>query len=568
MKGITSAIILSAMSSFVLANEIRQVHHSDTQDTVRIVITGDPGIADSQAIDPLEVQRHRPDGLTILEVRADEAEAIILYLKQQPGVQNAERDLMTSTPSPVSARSLGLEDQVISQASGTLIGGSQPNDPEYATQYSWHAPTDLYPGQHNILEGVGLSSQKERLRIGMTDSGFYDREDVVYAGGYSFTTVFGAEPSTIFYEDYHNPTCDNPHGGSVAHIIGAKTDNGIGVAGAVDADLYAARVMDCGTGLLSEMSTGIRWLARDTSLSSSVPVIDQPVDIINISMGAKSDTCPSYVQNAIDLAYSRGIAIFVAAGNDAIPAKDYTPANCKNVVTVGSVNRSGTQSSFSNHGSAVDLSALGEMVKSEGTEGYSYWFGTSFSAPNAAGMAALVKQANPTMSPERLYSYMKTTTRPYAVGAAPDGLGTGIMDAKRLMEAVNADAGLNAPVLRPALASPERCNEAAYSAAVFINDDGGAVQPCAIFEVDVSTQEAPAGYGNRSLYRVPQGGNLTVASAELVKAAPEEKFVIYNLDPATYDYGFAFCNADGTACEQSELVPLNDDAIDPNTYCR
>lgn len=565
MKRVTSFLALSiaSMSCAAVADTTKYISSESIDDTVRLVITGDPNIGLTQSTSSLSSPTIRPDGLRTMDVKASEAEGVIELLKQQPGVENVEKDLIVRTPTPVSVPASGL----VPETSAYALSGSQPNDPEFGSQYSWKASDAVNRGQLNILEGYKKSTPKQKLRIGMADSGFYDREDITYAGGYNFSTLNGGTVNPAFFENQYNTECTSPHGGAVAHIIGAATDNGVGVAGIVDADLYAGRAMDCGVGFLSEMATTFRWFAQDTSLSGDITPIDQPVDIINVSMGAKASECPSYVQSAIDYAYNKGIAIFVAAGNDGIDAVGYTPANCDNVMTVGSVDRAGQQSNFTNYGAKVDISALGELVLSEGTTGYSYWYGTSFATPNAVGIAGLAKQVYPSMSPDQLYGYVTSTAKAYAPGSAPDGLGSGIADAKALVESVNADAGLDSPILRPALEMAGRCNDSAYKAAAYLDDQSQAIEPCGIFEVNAGLQTVPTGMTYRTLFRIPQGGSYNISGAELVKSSQEDRFVAYNLSPQAYDYGFAFCNSDGSLCEGSQLTPLNDDDLDPATYC-
>lgn len=569
-KSISSLLLLSSISVFAQADEIKSVS-GENSDKVRLVISGDVSMMSAQSMHRTSSLTRQADGFSIMTVDKNEAEAMIELLKQQPGVRAVEPDYPTSSPPMPKPDASASSHQ--GAGSAALIGGSDalsgdsPNDPEYGTQYAWRAPTELYEGQHDILGAYKASTQNEKVRVGVTDSGFYDREDIAYAGGYNFTTLNGGTVSPLFFEDEYNPSCDSPHGGAVAHIIAAKTDNGVGVAGIVDADIYGVRVMDCGSGLLSEMAKGFRYLARDTSLSGVTP-IEEPVDIINVSMGGQVEYCPSYVQDAINFAYNRGIAIFVSAGNDGLDVSGQTPANCENVITVASVDRQGFQSGFSNHGAKIDVSALGEAVKSEGTTGYSFWYGTSFSGPNAAGIAALAKQTNPGMSVDELYSYVKSTTRSYGAGKTQNALGTGIVDAIQLMTTVNADLTANLPQLNPALDASERCQKAALSNVPFIDENGNAVDACAIFELDTSFVETPgAGFPNRSLYRIPQGGSYAVSGAELVKASTEESFVAYHLDPQTYDYGYAACDAENTVCESDTLIPLNDDSINPSRYC-
>lgn len=81
------------------------------------------------------------------------------------------------------------------------------------------------------------------------------------------------------------------------------------------------------------------------------------------------------------------------------------PANCNpDILAVGSNNRNGSRSSFSNYGTALDIVAPGENVCTT-TTGSNYSTsisGTSFSCPTAAAVAALVISVNPNLTQNRL----------------------------------------------------------------------------------------------------------------------------------------------------------------------
>lgn len=564
MKKSILFLAISLAPVFVQAEAIKSIA-ANNPEKVRLIVTGEPNLVSTQGVAQSLSFKKAFEGVSSVEVNASDADAMIELLKQQPGVKAVEKDIRTSVQ-PVSK---ALMTEVVSETISSAAASSTPNDPEYPNQYSWFSPGEFFPGQHDIITGFQESSPMRKLRIGMTDSGFYDREDIQYAGGYNFATLNGGTVSPLFYEDEYNPSCTTPHGGAVAHIIGAKTNNSVGVAGIVDADLFATRVMDCGSGLLSEMATGIRWLAGDTSISGVTP-IDKPVDIINISMGgvvSEPGNCPTYVQDAVNYAYNKGIAVFAAAGNDGINANLQTPANCDNVITVASIDRYGNQSDFTNYGEVIDVAAVGELVRSEGTTGYSYWYGTSFATPNVVGMAALAKQAFPVMTVDELYNFVKTTTRAFPAGGTQNALGTGVMDAKNLVRTVNELVVSSSSLVKPALDSSERCQDTALLSIPYLDDQGGSVDACAVFEVDVSLLQKPSGFPNTALYRVPEDQGYSLASAELVKASDQNKFVVYSLNPEMYDYGVAFCDATNTNCASADLIPANDDLIDPLRYC-
>lgn len=497
----------------------------------------------------------------VKEVPVNEQDAAIEFLERDPEVISVELDSLTHNPYFIP------EDQSIAQ--GALnYDGTGPNDPEFSKQEYWNEPTATYSGNMAILEGVKRSKKNKKLRIGITDSGFVLDNDIEWGEGYSFTTINGETPGADFLEDSYRPECTSPHGSAVAHIIGAKTDNYLGMAGAVDASIHPVRVMSCGSGYLSDLARGVRWLAKDSSLGVT-PEITKPVDIINISMGS-TNVCPSYLQSAIDYAYKKGIPVIVSAGNSSVDVDGYSPAGCNNVLTVAAIDSYGEQTAFTNFGKGVDVSGLGILVRSFGGSYYRYWSGTSFSSPLATAAAAQALQTNPSLSPRQLFNYLKVNTEPYKTNATSNPLGSGIVSAKALMNAVNKDLGRDKPTLNTALSEVDRSNKAAYEFASYIDENDNLIRPCNIFEVNSENFDFPENgtYQNRVLFAVGQGGDLQVNSENIITGSDQDKFIEHNLDPELFDYGFALCNADGTDCLAESIRSLGDDNISPRMWCK
>src|SRR5690606_36593871 len=122
------------------------------------------------------------------------------------------------------------------------------------------------------------------------------------------------------------------------------------------------------------------------------------------------------------------------------------------------------------------------------------------------------------------------------------------------MTSVNQDIAQNIPLLNPAMDTSERCQKAALSNIPFVDENEIPVDACAVFEMDASLLESEVGFPNRSLYRVPQGQAYNLSNAQLVKASESEKFIVYNLDPKSYDYGFANCDSGNSTCSSEELI--------------
>ncbi|PTM59563.1 S8 family peptidase [Desmospora activa] len=247
------------------------------------------------------------------------------------------------------------------------------------------------------------------VKVAVLDTGIdYNHEDLNVRGGASF--VGG---------DYIDR---NGHGTHVAGTI-AAVDNTIGVIGvAPDAELYAVKVLDdSGSGSYSGIAQGIEW------------AINNGMDIINMSLGGSASS--AVLQSAVERAYNSGVVVVAAAGNSGSGTDTVGyPAKYPEAIAVAAVNSSNQRASFSSTGPSVELSAPGVNVNSTipGSRYSSSYSGTSMASPHVAGVAALVKSANPSLSNVQIRNILNTTAVPLG---AQNQYGNGLVDAAA---AVNA----------------------------------------------------------------------------------------------------------------------------------
>src|SRR5262249_39590892 len=130
------------------------------------------------------------------------------------------------------------------------------------------------------------------------------------------------------------------HGTHVAGIIGAGSDNGIGVSG-VDWNcrIEPIRVLGInrGAGVDSDIADAIRWAAGIPV--KGVPDNANPAQVINLSFGGAGPS--RTMQEAISDATARGVVVVASAGNLGTDAKDDSPAGIADVITVGAVDENG-----------------------------------------------------------------------------------------------------------------------------------------------------------------------------------------------------------------------------------
>ncbi len=169
------------------------------------------------------------------------------------------------------------------------------------------------------------------------------------------------------------------HGTHVAGILGAATNNGLGIAGVSwGTRVMPVRVLDqYGNGWYSDIAAGIIYAA------------DNGAKIINLSLGGA--TASATLCQAVKYAYEVKGSLVVAATGNAGGAV-YYPAACADVLAVAATDRADQRAGFSNFGPQVDLAAPGVEIYSTWPwlDGYFTKSGTSMAAPHVSGLAALV----------------------------------------------------------------------------------------------------------------------------------------------------------------------------------
>ena len=236
------------------------------------------------------------------------------------------------------------------------------------------------------------------------------------------------------------------HGTQTAGLIGAITNNGIGMASvAPDVRILPVRVLGKCGGQDSDIIAGMRWAAG--LAVPGVPPNPNPARVINMSLGAPG-ACHSAYVDAIREVTAAGTLIVVSAGNTAGHALT-SPANCAGVLAVAALRHVGTKVGFSDLGTDVAISAPGGncvnttagspclypiLTTSDTgttsptaptyTDSFKRSVGTSFSAPLVAGTAALLLSARSTLTPAQVMQIVQATSRPFPTTGGDNGDGS------------------------------------------------------------------------------------------------------------------------------------------------
>lgn len=107
----------------------------------------------------------------------------------------------------------------------------------------------------------------------------------------------------------------------------------------------------------------------------------------------------------------KGAVVVAAAGNNSSSTLEYPAAEGNlGLLAIAATTPADTLASFSNYGAWVHLAAPGETIISAVPENQSgAWSGTSMAAPFVAGVAALVKASNPTLTPAQVTQHLQSS---------------------------------------------------------------------------------------------------------------------------------------------------------------
>ncbi len=194
-------------------------------------------------------------------------------------------------------------------------------------------------------------------------------------------------PGYDFSDNDDDPSDTDGHGTLVAGVIGAVTNNHLGVAGSSDNLAYVLPVKVFPNATSDVLASAIRWAT------------DAGAHVVNLSLCVTDNSgthCAdlrnnpdALIEDALSYAYDHGVIAVAASGNDGYSYVGY-PASSPYTIAVGSVDAASNRSSFSNYGSNLDFVAPGENVTNTFlNDNYGTGSGTSFATPYLAGELAL-----------------------------------------------------------------------------------------------------------------------------------------------------------------------------------
>ncbi len=215
------------------------------------------------------------------------------------------------------------------------------------------------------------------------------------------------------------PYDDNGHGTHCAGITagtGAPNYQHVGVA--PRANLVGVKVLDGGgSGSFAAVMAGMEWTVEKRH--------EFNIRAASMSLGALTGAIEwtsseeESVNRMANEMMRAGVTLFIAAGNSGGTATIGTPGSAEDVITVGSLDKDTAIAVYSSQGPTEEgrvkpnVAFVGSSVNAPDAntgDGYVALSGTSMATPGAAGVAVLMYQANPDLSPFDVRNIMQETS--------------------------------------------------------------------------------------------------------------------------------------------------------------
>ena len=304
------------------------------------------------------------------------------------------------------------------------------------------------PDFHGALAAYRAGATGQGVTIGIIDSGI-DPDSPEFAGRIA--------PGSMDFVGNRGLQDEGGHGTQVAQIAaGARNNSGtLGIA--FNSQILVLKADEIGSCLSTQNPDDNGCSYSNSAIASAFDrAVASGARVVNLSLGGAVP--PFQVREAVSRATRAGVIVVVSAGNngDTVNDPDVDPNNPDPfatglleagnglVIIAGSVDKNRQISDFSNRagrfGTAY-LTALGEEVccvyengtikitrDDAGRSFVTVVSGTSFSAPQIAGAAALLAQAFPNLTGQQIVDLLLRTGRDAGAVGTDAVYGRGILD--------------------------------------------------------------------------------------------------------------------------------------------
>lgn len=279
---------------------------------------------------------------------------------------------------------------------GSILDVPNANDPLLAQQYALRNVGQVIEGERGAvgadsrsIDGWAVSTGSGDVVLAIIDTGV-SRSHPDLAGkllaGQNFV---GAEQN-----DNTDDSWFISHGTACAGIAAAGSNNGIGITG-----------VTWGTMVLPVKVANVYGFSSETICGNGlIWASDHGAKVASISLGFMDGS--SFLATAVAYAHARDVVICASSGNTPGHTVFY-PGRFPDVIAVSATNNRDELATFSTTGPEVFICAPGQDVlttwdTADNPNTYTWETGTSMSCPLVAGVACLIRAANPSLSADQV----------------------------------------------------------------------------------------------------------------------------------------------------------------------
>lgn len=298
---------------------------------------------------------------------------------------------------------------------GQSTWASGLNDPLYMTY------------QYYILKSIGYSDTYDGtgVKIAIVDSGINKDHEEIKTKNVTYEM-------NLVGEKIEDVTDKMGHGTFIAGLIGAQTNNEVGIVGLTpNVEMISLKCFD------DNLSTDI-----ETVIKCIEQAIELKVDVLNLSL-----TTPIYseeLKEVIDRAIEKKIIVIASSGND-MSEKNYYPASFKGVISVNSIHVDPvglvvSPSSISNPNEEVTVSAPGDnliSISHKDLSGYKQRDGSSYATAYVSALAIMAKQHTPTINATSFENLLKETSTDYGSFGRDPIYGYGLINVEEALNNID-----------------------------------------------------------------------------------------------------------------------------------
>jgi hypothetical protein len=234
------------------------------------------------------------------------------------------------------------------------------------------------------------------------------------------------------FDAVKSPAQPHRHGTAMASAIAARGRlSGIAPA----AKILAVRAFD---------PTAVGAISTTTRLLDSLQwASDSGARIINMSFAGPADP---RLRDMVAAARRKGLTLIAAAGNDGPTAPPAYPAAYPEVIAVTATDADDHAFRQANHGAYLAVAAPGvDILVAAPNGGYDFTTGTSVAAAHVSGLAALLLERYPSLTPAALEAILLRTSTDLGTPGRDEEFGAGLVNAYGALATLSAQSAKHLP---------------------------------------------------------------------------------------------------------------------------